>query len=76
MIELCPYCGKSRYVYINCRTYGWTQQHFTQHGYPCHEDASDVRLKPGKTIRCYSCQKIRRDLIYRDEQVYSKRDGG
>lgn len=59
----CPHCGKEDHVYTNNRAYGWAERSYDLDGNYAEASIDQVQLAPSHTIRCASCQKVRRDLM-------------
>lgn len=64
MLGPCPHCGKEDHVYTSNRAYGWAERSYDLDGYHTETSMERVALAPSKTIRCASCQKVRRDLTF------------
>jgi len=58
----CPHCGKVDEVFINIRAYGWATEYFSTDGAYESLDIDNVLYTNATTIRCASCQRVRRDL--------------
>lgn len=63
MLGPCPHCGKEDYVYTNNRAYGWGERTYDTDGEYYEASIENVILAPSATVRCASCQAVRRDLV-------------
>jgi hypothetical protein len=59
----CPHCGKLEEVYVNGQWHGPAPHFFETNGIYCEASTDKLRAKLGKTIRCASCNKIRKDIF-------------
>lgn len=62
MIKPCPHCGVADEVYVNIRAFGWAQEYFGLDGMSESMQIDQVQYTNSDTLRCASCQKVRRDL--------------
>lgn len=76
MIGPCPHCGKEDYVYTNNRAYGWGERTYDTDGEYHETSIENVILAPSATVRCASCQEVRRDLVVSDVGTVTCRKGG
>lgn len=65
-IPNCPHCKKADFLYRNVRMFGWTQEYFDLDGKVEELMIDNLRTTNSKTLRCCSCDEIRRDVVLSD----------
>ena len=61
-LPVCPHCRIETPVHLNLRTYGWCVDFYDDEGKFYESNLDGVRTVNSDTIRCPTCNTIRRDL--------------